>query len=113
MIFTLVFTACSAHKITGQVYTSTHSPLPDVSIRPIDGPTMSQSGIDGQYQIEVPLQARIQIDYLKPGYAPYRLELSCSRRKCTAPIVVLQPIDLTLPYQPELLQPILDRNSEE
>ena len=99
---------CSTHQLSGQIQNPYRDPIQDVSVVIANSQLSSLSNVNGEYMIETPLQAKFQIEFIKPGYAPYQLELSCQRRRCTVPTVEMKPIELTVPYDPELLKPVLD-----
>ena len=106
MIAFLLLMSCGTRKIMGQVQDIYQMPIGEVSIQ-VDSDSNGSTDQAGQYVIESPLKSQFSIAYLKQGYAPIQVELKCPRRRCQAPTVNLTPIDLTVPYQPELLLPLV------
>ena len=106
MIAFLLLMSCGTRKIMGQVQDIYQMPIGEVTIQ-VDSGSNGSTDQAGQYVIQSPLRSQFSIAYLKQGYAPIQVELKCPRRRCQAPTVSLSPIDLTVPYQPELLLPLV------
>ena len=113
MITLSIIMSCSTRKIMGHVHDANKEPIREVTVQLQDGQSKSTSDKDGYFLIKSPMQAAYHITYIKPGYVPLEIEMRCPRRRCTAPTVYLSPMDLIVPYAPELLLPLLQSQDTE
>ncbi len=113
MIFLLSIWGCQTRIIEGRIENPYNQPVDTVTIIVNFDENKEQSSPYGLYAIKTKGNEAITLEYLKNGYAPKQVALECPKRRCNAPVVQLEPLDLYVPHQPELLLPVLNTNKME
>lgn len=111
MIFLICIFGCQTRIIEGRIENPYNEPVGTVTVILNTSGNKTHSSPYGVYAVKTKSEKTCTIEYLKTGYAPKQLTIECPKRRCEAPVVQLQPLELHVPYEPGLLLPVLETNT--
>lgn len=115
MMNTLLFFAfgCVKSHIRGSIHTEFDQKAAAVRIEGLGSEVQVQHYENGQFEIEVKREHIAKVIFIKDGYYPIQRSLLCNKRICEIEDINFDPIDLEVPYEPSLLNSLLDDGEEE